>query len=222
MSSHFCSSFGFWSAIWETAISDVRLGLAAGLQLKASRNETRGHWEAPMTSPKRPRNVSGTYRVGGRLYTSPAGSSVHVYRGVVCTRLLAFRYSSCYQGKWSCHVILLWQAQYLVTLDLFRVVFVLAGALVGAAARSLGMAAPWQVHGNRTVLLLLWQAQYLVTLDLFRVVFVLAGALVGAAARSLGIAAPWQVHGNLWTVLLLLSQSFEYGRPRKFASRIGR
>ena len=83
-----------------------------------------------------------------------------------------------------------------MTLDLFRVVFVLAGALVGAAARSLGIAAPWQVHGNLwTVLLLLWQAQYLVTLDLFRVVFVLAGALVGAAARSLGIAAPWQVHG---------------------------
>ena len=95
-----------------------------------------------------------------------------------------------------------------MTLDLFRVVFVLAGALVGAAARSLGMAAPWQVHGNLwTVLLLLWQAQYLVTLDLFRVVFVLAGALVGAAARSLGIAAPWQVHGNLWTVLLLLWQA---------------
>ena len=48
-----------------------------------------------------------------------------------------------------------------MTLDLFRVVFVLAGALVGAAARSLGMAAPWQVHGNLwTVLLLLWQAQY--------------------------------------------------------------
>ena len=94
-----------------------------------------------------------------------------------------------------------------MTLDLFRVVFVLAGALVGAAARSLGMAAPWQVHGNLwTVLLLLWQAQYLVTLDLFRVVFVLAGALVGAAARSLGMAAPWQVHGNLWTVLLLLWQ----------------
>ena len=139
-------------------------------------------------------------------------------------------------------LLLLWQAQCLVTLDLFRVVFVLAGALVGAAARSLGIAAPWQVHGNRTVLLLLWQAQYLVTLDLFRVVFVLAGALVGAAARSLGIAAPWQVHGNrtvlllLWQAqylvtldlfrvvfcpsrgaLYLLSQSFEYGRPRKFA-----
>lgn len=40
---------------------DVRLGLAAGLQLQASRNETRGHGEAPMTSPKRPRNVSHTY-----------------------------------------------------------------------------------------------------------------------------------------------------------------
>lgn len=39
---------------------DVRLGLAAGLQLQASRNETRGHGEAPMTSPKRPRIVSRT------------------------------------------------------------------------------------------------------------------------------------------------------------------
>ena len=90
---------------------------------------------------------------------------IHVSCGVVCTRLPRgrlytstcfhpFRYNRCSQRKWSCNVTFLWQAQYLVTLEWFWVVF------------------SWQAHYLvRWQCYFSWPAQYVLKFVWFWVAF---------------------------------------------------